>query len=289
MHFRGAKLDQRLKNPNSSRFVPLPTSLIDAGFLIYVDEVKRAGFDRLFPHLPYNAENGYGKALGDQFRAYAIKRGLTQRLKSLNCFRHTLSNSLVNEHVVSLPISQQITGHELTLLPGLKHYVDPPSVPARFSAIEQFGPPLSLPAYTPGQFDRSFKQVRHMERRREQRDGKELKRTPSTSLNPDHTKHLPFTMQDNFPASSRLMRQTLATQPHLIENKFFHHLSPTAVAMQFKIHPYLNYSPHDKLTIEDLHTLTQAFKRTFTNYPDFAIHQIQKIRSKLIHDYQFRK
>ncbi|MCL1528818.1 hypothetical protein M3O39_20370, partial [Xanthomonas nasturtii] len=73
-----------------------------------------------------------------------------------------------NEHGISLPISQQITGHELTLPPGLKHYVDPPSVPARFSAIEQFGPPLPLPAYTPGQFDRAFKQVRHMERRREQ-------------------------------------------------------------------------------------------------------------------------
>jgi len=166
-HFRAAKPDQPLKNPHSSRFVPLPTSIVDAGFLVYVDEVKPAGFERLFPHLPYHAENGYGDALGDQFRAHAIKRGLTQRLKSFHCFRHTLSNSLVNEHGVSPPSSQQITGHELTLPASLKHYVDPPSVPARFVAIEQFGPPLPLPGYTAGQFDRSFKQVRHMERRRE--------------------------------------------------------------------------------------------------------------------------
>ncbi|AOD15975.1 site-specific integrase [Xanthomonas fragariae] len=180
VHFRAAKPDQRLKNPHSSRFVPLPTSLIEAGFLVYVDEVKRAGFERLFPHLPYNAENGYGDALGDQFRAYAIKRGLTQRLKSFHCFRHTLSNALVNEHSISLPISQQITGHELTPPPGLKHYVDPPSVPARFAAIERFGPPLPLPAYTPGQFDRAFKQVRHMERRREQAAQKRTNKTRTT-------------------------------------------------------------------------------------------------------------
>lgn len=180
VHFRAAKPDQRSKNPHSSRFVPLPTSLIEAGFLVYVDEVRRAGFERLFPHLPYHAENGYGDALGDQFRTYAIKRGLTQRLKSFHCFRHTLSNSLVNEHGVSLPISQQITGHELTLPAGLKHYVDPPSVPARFAAIEQFGPPLPMPVYTPGQFDRAFKQVRHMERRREQAAKKKMTKTPPT-------------------------------------------------------------------------------------------------------------
>jgi hypothetical protein len=105
--------------------------------------------------------------LGDQFRTYAKKCGLTQRLKSFHCFRHTLSNALINEHGVSVMTAQQITGHDLTLPPGLKHYVDPPTVPARLQALEKFGPPVDLPAYQPKQFNISFKQVRHMERRRQ--------------------------------------------------------------------------------------------------------------------------
>ncbi|PPU78837.1 integrase [Xanthomonas cucurbitae] len=159
VHYRVTRPDQRLKNPHSSRFVPLPTKLIDAGFLTYLEEVKAAGHERIFPHLPFSKDNGYGDALGDQFRAYAIKQGLTQRLKSFHCFRHTLSNSLINEHGVSPLISQQITGHELTLPAGLKHYVDPPSIPARHRALELFGPPIALPAYLAGQFDQSFKRV----------------------------------------------------------------------------------------------------------------------------------
>ncbi|MEA0932754.1 site-specific integrase [Xanthomonas campestris] len=167
IHIRATRADQRLKNPHSSRFVPLPSALIEAGILVYRDEVRSAGFDRLFPHLPYHSEHGYGDALGDQFRTYAKKCGLTQRLKSFHCFRHTLSNALINEHGVSVMTAQQITGHDLTLPPGPKHYVDPPTVPARLQALEKFGPPLDLPAYQPKQFDLSFKQVRHMERRRQ--------------------------------------------------------------------------------------------------------------------------
>ena len=33
--------------------------------------------------------------------------------------------------------------------------------------MNEYGPPVPLPAYVPGQFDRAFKQVAHIERRRE--------------------------------------------------------------------------------------------------------------------------
>ncbi len=168
VHIRARRTDQRLKNAHSSRFVPLPTSVLAAGFLAFIDDVKRAGHDRVFPHLPYSDTNGYGDNLGDQFRRYAIQRGLTGRLKSFHCFRHNVANALINEHHVAIQVVQEITGHDLTLPPGLKHYVNPGTIPSRLAALEAYGPPMPLPAYTPGQFDRAFKQVRHMERRRGQ-------------------------------------------------------------------------------------------------------------------------
>ncbi|WP_245229698.1 hypothetical protein [Xanthomonas arboricola] len=167
MHYRVTRPDQRLKNPHSSRFVPLPSKLIDARFLNHLEEVKSCDYDRIFPHLQFSKDNGYGDALCDQFRAYAIKQGLTQRLKSFHCFRDTLSNSLINEHGVSPLISLQITGHELTLPAGLKHYVDPPSIPARQKALELFGTPIDLPLYKPNQFTSSLKRIPRMERRRQ--------------------------------------------------------------------------------------------------------------------------
>ncbi|PZS45747.1 site-specific integrase [Stenotrophomonas maltophilia] len=166
IHIRVSHKDQRLKNRHSSRFVPLSDTVLQAGFLAFVEDVKRAGFHRLFPHLPYSEGGGYGDAMGDQFRAYAIKRGLTDRLKSYHCFRHNVSNTMVNDIGTTIQMAQEITGHDLTLPSGLKHYVNPGTIPARLEALNKYGPPVQIPAYVPGQFNHAFKQVRHMERRR---------------------------------------------------------------------------------------------------------------------------
>lgn len=166
IHIRAQRPDQRLKNAHSSRFVPLSDTVLQAGFLTFVEDVKRAGFDRLFPHLQHSEAGGYGDTMGDQFRAYAIKRGLTGRLKSFHCFRHNVANTLVNEVGTAIQVTQEITGHDLTLPSGLKHYVNPGTIPKRFDALNAYGPPVTLPAYTAGQFDVAFKQVRHIERRR---------------------------------------------------------------------------------------------------------------------------
>lgn len=167
IHIRALRPDQRLKNTHSSRFVPLSDTVLQAGFLTFVEDVKRAGFDRLFPHLQHSEAGGYGDTMGDQFRAYAIKRGLTGRLKSFHCFRHNVANTLVNELGTAIQVTQEITGHDLTLPSGLKHYVNPGTIPKRYAALNEYGPPVPLPAYVPGQFDRTFKQVAHIERRRE--------------------------------------------------------------------------------------------------------------------------
>ena len=167
IHIRAGREDQRLKNAHSSRFVPLPSAVLSAGFLMFVEDVKHAGCERLFPHLPFSQANGYGDAMGDQFRAYAIKQGLTGRLKSFHCFRHNVTNGLINEHGVAVHTAQEITGHDLSLPSGLKHYVNPGTIPNRVMALQAYGPPVPLPAYQPGQFAASFKLLKHMEKRRQ--------------------------------------------------------------------------------------------------------------------------
>ncbi|MGD9834892.1 MAG: DUF6538 domain-containing protein, partial [Piscinibacter sp.] len=46
-----AEMQQAVKNDGSIREVPIPPRLIDLGFLAYVDRVKAAGHQRLFPEL----------------------------------------------------------------------------------------------------------------------------------------------------------------------------------------------------------------------------------------------
>jgi hypothetical protein len=49
-HIRKNKPGQKLKNKSSLRFIPVAKPLLDAGFLTFVDDMKAAGQERLFPH-----------------------------------------------------------------------------------------------------------------------------------------------------------------------------------------------------------------------------------------------
>lgn len=55
-------MDKSLKTANSIRVVPLHDIAIKAGLLEYVEELRKAGYNRLFPELKHNRAKGYGKA-----------------------------------------------------------------------------------------------------------------------------------------------------------------------------------------------------------------------------------
>lgn len=159
IHIRASQPDQRLKNASSSRFVPLPQRVLDAGFLAFVEDVRRSGNARLFPNLPLDKNSGYGDALSDQFRAYVKKLGITGRLKSFHCFRHTLITALHNEHGFPAAVVQEVTGHERSIPNGLSHYVQPNTLKARQEAVDTYGPPAQLPTYESGMFDAELKRA----------------------------------------------------------------------------------------------------------------------------------
>ena len=152
---------QKIKNAASRRFVPIAQPLLDAGFLSYVAEVKKVGHQRLFPHLPNNDGNGFGKQMSKQFAAYIKKRGIKDDGMGMHAFRHTLATRLDRAGVSENAIAR-ITGHTPSggILP--KFYIDPPTLAERVAVLAKFEPCVALPKYTEHKFDDALKEAREL-------------------------------------------------------------------------------------------------------------------------------
>jgi integrase len=150
-HIRKSKPGQKLKNKSSLRFIPLARPLLDAGFLTFVEDMKAAGQERLFPDLPNNDGNGFGRQMSRQFSTYIKSRGVSDAGMGFHAFRHTMATRLDRAGVGHGTIAR-ITGHGLSggVLP--KFYIDAPSLPERVAALGKFEAGVALPAYQSGQF-----------------------------------------------------------------------------------------------------------------------------------------
>jgi integrase len=150
-HVRKSKPGQKLKNKSSLRFIPISQPLLDAGFLAFVEDMKSAGQERLFPHLPNNDGNGFGRQMSRQFSTYIKSRGVSDAGMGFHAFRHTLATRLDRAGVGHGTIAR-ITGHGLSggVLP--KFYIDAPSLPERVAALAKFEAGVAVPAYRSGQF-----------------------------------------------------------------------------------------------------------------------------------------
>lgn len=150
--------DQRVKGSNSARFVPFAKPLLDAGLLVYVEEVRAAGHHRLFPHLKYG-EN-YGDYLGDRFTVYLKAIGLKTESNpdaegmGFHWFRHTTGDAVVNLSSSNLHHAAGITGHaKRTIVPGeLATYVQPAELRSKLKSLNSMKL-LLPPKYVPGTFE----------------------------------------------------------------------------------------------------------------------------------------
>ncbi|MEZ2417275.1 tyrosine-type recombinase/integrase [Luteibacter sp. RCC_6_2] len=150
-HIRKSKPGQKLKNKSSLRFIPIAQPLLDAGFMAFVEDMKSAGQERLFPHLPNHDGNGFGRQMSRQFSTYIKGRGVSDSGMGFHAFRHTMATRLDRAGVGHGTIAR-ITGHGLSggVLP--KFYIDAPSLPERVMALSKFEAGVALPAYRSGQF-----------------------------------------------------------------------------------------------------------------------------------------
>ena len=79
--------DQGLKNEGSRRRLPIHSSLIQLGFMEYVQRIKKAGHTRLFPQVQ-KGMNGFSDAIGKWFSRLVTKAGLTDPALVLHSLRH---------------------------------------------------------------------------------------------------------------------------------------------------------------------------------------------------------
>jgi integrase len=154
--------NQKVKTKSSIRFIPLAQPVLDAGFLEFVEDMRKTGHPRLFPHLPAGTRKdgkpnglGYGRQLSRQFSVY-LKRFGIEKGTAFHAFRHTMSTALAEAFVPATTIAL-ITGHARKLeVPVLEtHYIhiaDMKTLAERVAALAKFRPEASLPIYSKEQF-----------------------------------------------------------------------------------------------------------------------------------------
>ncbi|MCC7247806.1 MAG: site-specific integrase, partial [Lysobacter sp.] len=143
--------NQKVKTKSSIRFIPLAQPVLDAGFLDFVEDMRKTGHPRLFPHLPAGTRKdgkpnglGYGRQLSRQFSVYLKRFGIEKGV-AFHAFRHTMSTALAEAFVPTTTIAL-ITGHARKQeVPVLEtHYIhiaDVKSLPERVAALAEFKPP----------------------------------------------------------------------------------------------------------------------------------------------------
>lgn len=90
------KTEGEVKNQRAYRIVPLHPELIRLGLLTYVDNVRRAGYDRIFPDAKAALADGkYSSWFQKPFARYLKKIGVkVSRNERFHTFRHTWNGGL---------------------------------------------------------------------------------------------------------------------------------------------------------------------------------------------------
>ena len=160
--------DKSLKNPQSTRLVPLHPELVRLGFVDYCDRLHAEGFRRVFPELTWSTTNAkYAKESGRKMSAMLEDLGMARDGKLVyHCLRHNANNAMlrvpltviagVDEHLKRF-IRHRVLGHEVGKDANIKHYTD-----ARIAEMHQLvaGVQHNLPVIKALDIEFSVQQIR---------------------------------------------------------------------------------------------------------------------------------
>ena len=107
--------DRSIKNTASRRILPMHPELLRLGLDKYVEALRAAKYDRLFPELRSNPRYGLGKYAGKWFNSKFMdeRLGIERNGKqTTHSFRHTLLTALDRIEGIDLRSRQHIAGHE---------------------------------------------------------------------------------------------------------------------------------------------------------------------------------
>jgi integrase len=85
---------KHIKNKGSRRKVPVHPELVRAGFLRYVDRLRRKHETQVFPELKPDARGVWTGALSTWLNRYLDTIGIKDRRKVIHSFRHTFKDAL---------------------------------------------------------------------------------------------------------------------------------------------------------------------------------------------------
>lgn len=102
--------DKKLKNHSSERNVPIHPEILAKGFLDYVQQQKKAGYNRVFMDIHMGAHQSYASVFSKRF-AYLLKSlGIKRTGLCFHSFRHTFIDGMRNVGVERAVI-MRLTGH----------------------------------------------------------------------------------------------------------------------------------------------------------------------------------
>lgn len=101
--------DQKLKNLNSIRVVPIHSKLLELGFLKFWDSIPED--QRLFSELNYTKSDGYVKSVTNWFKRNIFLEQWKDEKKVFYSFRHTFAD-FYKQKQLSPQIAGSILGHE---------------------------------------------------------------------------------------------------------------------------------------------------------------------------------
>lgn len=140
-------INQSIKSDAGHRRVPIHSELIRLGFVTYVESVRAAGRDSLWPALPLR-EGKPSDLFGRWFRDHRRGLGLKDKYPDFHCFRHTV-RPLMRRAGTNEGTMDRITGHETPGSIGTKEY-DHRLLLELQAAVETIRyPALKLPVVAP--------------------------------------------------------------------------------------------------------------------------------------------
>lgn len=104
------KHDKRVKTFSSVRVIPMHPSLIFAGLLEYVESMRIAGHDRLFPDLHLEKYHGYGRAMSKWFSHFNRQYLSSNPKLVFHSIRHSFAMNMRDKHVEK-EVIMQLLGH----------------------------------------------------------------------------------------------------------------------------------------------------------------------------------
>jgi len=105
--------DKKLKNRSSKRIIPIHQTILDKGFISYIETLRSDNCERVFPDLKLGVKHRYGRNLGEWFNGKFLKQlGIKTDKNAFHSFRHTVATGL-GETAVNDSLQKRILGHSM--------------------------------------------------------------------------------------------------------------------------------------------------------------------------------